>query len=182
MEFKITLLHTKPPVYRTIQIQKDATFKNLHYTIQAAFNWHNAHLHMFSINDEEIGNSEFDEFEEDNTLEESEILLSQKFVFEKQKCIYLYDFGDSWEHQIVLDKFIDAKNTHYPKCIRGARNTPPEDCGGAWGFEEFKEIMSNQKHPEYEDMCQWYDGVYDPLAFDIQSINGALANPQRYES
>lgn len=171
VELKIVLLNTKPSVYRTIQINHDATFFELHVAIQIAFGWENSHLHMFMINNEEIGNEEFDEFEDQNTLNQLSITLNQKIIFEKQKLLYVYDFGDNWEHEITVTKFLEAKNTFYPKCIRGSRNRPPEDCGGVWGFEEFKEIMGNRKHPAFKEMKLWHGGMYDEDYFLKDNAN-----------
>ena len=171
IELKITLLGTKPKVYRTIQIEQTRTFFELHAAIQIAFGWENSHLHVFHINDKEIGMSEFDEFEDQNTLEEKEIRLIETNLSEKQKFYYIYDFGDYWEHEIEVVKFIEPRNTFFPKCIRGARNRPPEDCGGVPGFEEFKEIMGNRKHPEFKEMKTWYGGMYDEDYFSPSETN-----------
>lgn len=169
LELKITLLDTKPSVYRTIHIENTRTFYDLHVAIQIAFGWQDYHLHDFRLNDEVIGPKEF--IDEQNILEESTILLSKKIVFEKQKFIYIYDFGDSWEHKIELVKFVKPKKTFYPRCIRGTRNTPSEDCGGVWGFEEFKEIMGNRKHPQHKEMKEWYGGLFDEDFFTLPLIN-----------
>ena len=124
------------------------------------------------INGEEIGMSDMDEFGGDDVLNEGAILLKEKIILEKQKFVYLYDFGDNWNHQITVSKFLEAKkDAFYPRCVRGARNTPPEDCGGIWGFEEFKEIMSDKNHPEYEEMKEWYEEDYDSDAFSKDDLN-----------
>lgn len=169
LKLKITLLNTKPSVYRTIQIENTRTFYDLHIAIQIAFGWQNCHLHEFRVNDETIGMKEI--AEEEGVLEESDIVLSKKIVFEKQKFLYTYDFGDSWEHKIEFVKFVEPRKTFYPKCIKGARNTPPEDCGGVWGFEEFKEIMGDRKHPEHKEMKKWYGGMYDEDFFSLVLVN-----------
>lgn len=169
LELKITLLDTKPSVYRTIHIENTRTFYDLHVAIQIAFGWQDSHLHEFKLNDETIGPKTL--IEDAKVLEESDILLSQKIVFQKQKFFYIYDFGDHWEHKIELVKFVEPKKTFYPKCIKGARNAPPEDCGGVWGFEEFKEIMGDRKHPQHKEMKEWYGGLYDEEFFSFLLIN-----------
>jgi len=172
IELRVVLYGIKPSVYRTIQIQASATFYHLHMALQEAFGWHDGHLHSFMLDGEEIGMNEFNEFEEDEVQDEHSIHLSKKLFREKQKFIYLYDFGDNWKHQITVTKFIEAKEgTFYPRCVRGARNTPPEDCGGIWGFEEFKKIMSDKNHPEYEEMKEWYGGEYDSDHFSKEVLN-----------
>jgi hypothetical protein len=89
---------------------------------------------------------------------------------------YEYDFGDSWEHKILLEKILpfDTK-TALPVCIKGKRACPPEDCGGIWGYEELLEAISNPKHPDHENMLEWLGGEFDPEEFDLEEINGNLA-------
>jgi len=169
LELKIVLLDTKPSVYRIIHIENTRTFYDLHLAIQIAFGWEDYHLHEFRLNDEVIGTSDF--IKNQKFLEESNTLLLQKIVSEKQEFFYNYDFGDNWEHKIKLVKFIEPKNTFYPRCVKGARNAPPEDCGGAWGFEEFKEIMGDKKHPDYKEMKKWYGALYDEDFFNLSLIN-----------
>ena len=70
----------------------------------------------------------------------------------KDKFVYIYDFCDHWLHEIQVMKIFEPKKTFYPKCIKGAMNRPPEDCGGIHGFENFKEIMGNRKHPKFKEM------------------------------
>ena len=89
---------------------------------------------------------------------------------------YEYDFGDSWEHKILLEKIFPFDNKMaLPVCIKGKRACPPEDCGGIWGYEEFLKTISDPKHPEYEDMLEWLGGEFDPEEFDLEGINGDLA-------
>lgn len=171
MELKITLSGIKPTIYRTIQIEANNTFFELHAAIQIAFGWENSHMHIFEIEDDRIGISDFDEFEDEYTIDERTIRLFQTGLNEKDKFEYIYDFGDHWVHEIQVTKILDPKNTFYPKCVRGAMNRPPEDCGGIYGFENFKEIMGNRKHPEFKEMKTWYGGMYDEELFLKDQIN-----------
>lgn len=175
-ELKITLSGIKPSIYRTIQIKEDKTFFELHAAVQIAFGWENSHMHIFEIGDDRIGMSEFDEFEDDHTIEERNIRLFQTGLNEKDKFEYIYDFGDHWVHEIQLTKILESKKTFYPKCIKGAMNRPPEDCGGIHGFEDFKEIMGNRKHPEFKEMKTWYGGMYDEELFLKDQINEDFKN------
>ena len=175
-ELKITLSGIKPSICRTIQIEENRTFFELHVAIQIAFGWENSHMHIFEIGDDRIGMSEFDEFEDDHTIEEKTIRLFQTGLNEKDKFEYIYDFGDHWLHEIQLTKILEPKKTFYPKCIKGAMNRPPEDCGGIYGFEDFKEIMGNRKHPEFKEMKTWYGGMYDEELFLKDQINEDFKN------
>jgi len=64
----------------------------------------------------------------------------------------------------------------YPRCIRAKRCAPPEDVGGVWGFEEFKEAIKNSDHEEYENYKEWYDGEFDLELVNFQNINRQLEN------
>ena len=173
---KISLSGIKPTIYRTIQIEEHRTFFELHAAVQIAFGWENSQMHIFEIGDDRIGMSEFDEFEDDHTIEERNIRLFQTGLNEKDKFEYIYDFGDHWVHEIQLTKILESKKTFYPKCIKGAMNRPPEDCGGIHGFEDFKEIMGNRKHPEFKEMKTWYGGMYDEELFLKDQINEDFKN------
>jgi len=175
LEFKITLQGINNPViYRTIQIPSNFTFYDLHVIIQSAFNWEDAHLFEFMIKKKRIGDYK-DEFGEENLLSAREILLEDEFQRKAQKALYIYDFGDNWEHEIVLQKsFEPQKGKKYPVCIEAQGNTPPEDVGGVWGFESFKEIMKDKNHSEYLEMREWYDHEYDENYCSINKINAML--------
>ena len=95
---------------------------------------------------------------------------------EKEFLVYEYDFGDSWEHKILLEKILpyDSKIV-LPVCLKGKRACPPEDCGGIWGYEELLVTISDSKHPDHEDMLEWLGGNFDPEEFDLEEINEDLA-------
>src|SRR5208337_4543131 len=103
------------------------------------------------------------------------IKLNSLITNEKQKFYYDYDFGDGWEHTIILEKIIQKdKDIKYPVCIDGKRKCPPEDCGGDGGYEDLIEILKSPGNEEYEDMIDWLGGEYDPEEFNIDEINEML--------
>jgi hypothetical protein len=82
-------------------------------------------------------------------------------------ALYVYDFGDDWEHALVYeDEQPTEDSARYPRCIGGARRCPPEDCGGVHGFMEFLAAISEPGHPERQSLLTWAGGSYDPDAFD----------------
>ncbi|CAN5286358.1 plasmid pRiA4b ORF-3 family protein [soil metagenome] len=184
IQLKITLEGSSPPIWRRLLIEKNNTFEQLHYAIQIAFGWENGHLHDFRIADKvrimEIMEDDlgFDPgFGRMQVLNEEETILGDHLTTEKQRIQYQYDFGDSWYHTITVEKFLPRElGRHYPTCIKGKLNTPPEDVGGIWGFYDFVEAMANKKHPEHKEMNEWYSGPYDPEYFDMEAINEELVD------
>src|SRR5690554_6785395 len=79
----------------------------------------------------------------------------QDYLKKGKEIYYNYDYGDGWTFIITLVQFIDKYELNYPILISGANDAPVEDVGGLGGFDDFKEIMSNPKHPEYESLKEW---------------------------
>lgn len=170
-QFKITLLDSKPPIWRRIQIQ-DCTLDKLHGHIQMAMGWTNSHLHQFEIRGERYGNPELlnDEFEEVECVDSTRTLLSEilpkngkRFAFR-----YEYDFGDDWMHEVLFEgiPLVDNK-AKYPLCLEGERACPPEDCGGPWGYADYLAAIADPGHEQHEEMLKWR-GPFDPEAFDAK--------------
>jgi Plasmid pRiA4b ORF-3-like protein len=92
-----------------------------------------------------------------------------------KKFTYTYDFGDNWDHAILVEKTLEAEpGVRYPRCVGGKRACPPEDCGGPWGYGDFLEAVGDPRHPEHEEMLEWAGGEFDPEAFDIETVNEEL--------
>jgi hypothetical protein len=92
---------------------------------------------------------------------------------------YLYDFGDGWEHEIILESILPRPPGRMrPSCLDGARACPPEDCGSTPGYEEILEAMRDPKHPERERYLEWLGEPYDPEKFDLKQVNLDLENPE----
>jgi hypothetical protein len=95
---------------------------------------------------------------------------------EGQRLRYEYDFGDSWEHDLLLEKILSPESdAHYPRCLKGKRACPPEDVGGVWGYEAFLEAVADENHPEHEMYLDWLGDEFDPEEFDLEAINQQLS-------
>jgi len=182
-QFRITLKGIKPPIWRRIQVPETYTFWELHLAIQNAMGWTDYHLHEFELMNPETGlklligtpNEDF----ADEVLPELNQNIADYFSMENQSAVYTYDFGDSWEHKIQLEKILPReKGVEYPICIKGKRACPPEDCGGTWGYEELLAIIKDSKHEEYEEMLEWLGGEFDPEHFDVEEIS--FYDPGKY--
>ena len=103
------------------------------------------------------------------------MLLPDLLKKEKEKILYEYDFGDSWEHTILLEKIVQNDTSdQLPVCLAGKNNCPPEDCGGVWGYANMIEILSDPKNEEYQDYKDWLGEEFDPALFDKEAINTLL--------
>ena len=173
-QLKITLNGSKPPIWRRIQVTDNTTLDKLHQTIQAVMGWGGYHLHQFIVAGEYYGRPHPDydlEMHDDR-----KVRLSQVMFQEKDKLVYEYDFGDGWEHAVLLEKILPLETgTRYPVCLKGKRACPPEDCGGIWGYANFLDAIGDADHPEHDDMLEWIGGEFDPEAFDLDDINLRLA-------
>lgn len=164
-QLKVTLRDTKPPIWRRILVDGGQTLDHLHSVIQAAFGWWDSHLHEFQIDGTSYGIPHEDDWTP--VRDERRISLDQALVGART-IRYLYDFGDNWNHDIVVEKTrpnTDADIT-VPACIDGRRACPPEDCGGSWGYRELLNILADPTHPERTERLEWTGGPIDPDAFD----------------
>lgn len=172
-QLKVTLRDSKPPIWRRLQVRGDTRLDRLHLIIQIAMGWTDSHLHQFIVGGVYYGepDPEWDMDVED----EGKIQLNQVASGEKVKFFYEYDFGDGWQHEVLVEKILEPEpETRYPSCIKGKRNCPPEDVGGVWGYEELLEAIQDEDHPEHGEYLEWIDGPFDPEAFDLEEVNQAL--------
>ena len=107
--------------------------------------------------------------------DESKFRLSQLLRLEKEKLLYNYDYGDGWEHEVLLEKILPFEHDMtLPLCIKGKRACPPEDIGGIPGYAMFLEAINDPSHPEHEEMREWVGGDFDAEHFDIDEVNKML--------
>ena len=183
-QFKITMKEIKPAIWRRIQVPENYTFWDLHVAIQDSMGWTDSHLHAFKIinpeieESEEIGIPDDSEFAEFPMLAGWEENIADWFSEENNKANYNYDFGDDWNHYVVLEKILPKEEgVKYPICLDGKRACPPEDCGGVWGYENLLEIIKNPDHEEYEKMMEWLGGGFDPEHFEAGKVK--FDNPKK---
>ncbi len=182
-QIKVTLNETHPPIWRRILVPSNTNLLKLHDILQIVMGWEGYHLHMFKIQGFIYGDPEDDEFGDFGTIDEAKYKLSQVIGSEGQRFSYEYDFGDSWDHILLVEKIISPpESVHYPTCLKGKRACPPEDVGGVWGYEHFLEAIADPNHPEHEEYLEWAGGEFDPEAFDIQKVNVRLRQMGRGRS
>jgi hypothetical protein len=175
-QLQVVLLGTQPPLWRRLQVPGNASLDWLHAVLQVAIGWTNSHLHQFRMGEDCYSDTRhhFAEFEDDpEILEEREFTLQQMAPRKQEAFGYEYDFGDSWQHGITVEKILPGNRTssRTAVCIDGARACPPEDCGGIGGFADLLKILKSRKHPEHKSMKEWLGRPFDADAFSVGKTN-----------
>lgn len=170
---KVTLQGVRPPVWRRIKVRSDIALEDLHRVLQVMMGWSDSHMHEFRpAGGQGKGRAGRPPVERD---QESRTRLDDLLKKPRDRMVYEYDFGDSWEHEVFLERVVDhAAGARYPWVLAGARACPPEDVGGVGGYARFLQAMREPRHPEHEEMMEWHGGSFDPAAFDLQAVNLAF--------
>ena len=180
---RITLLDLDPAPWRVIEVPLSMTFKGLHDTIQAAFLWFNCHLWEFDVADRRYGLPLDDGLGFEKVYNATTARLTKLRDSGITEFLYTYDMGDNWEHHVeVLELFDMPTGTRLPAFIDGKWRTPPEDVGGAPGFEMFLEAMADPNHEEHENLIDWYGQPFDPNDIEPEIVKiqmNRLANMRR---
>lgn len=172
-ELKITLQDTRPPVWRRFSAPGDVSLIRLHGHLQRIMGWTNAHMHQFIAEGWHFGTPDPDFPRPTQTGKN--VPLNQVLRKPNDRFVYEYDFGDGWQHEIVLERVVAAEPDRlYPYVMDGARACPPEDCGGIAGYQRLLEALASSKHPDHGAVLAWVGGSYDPTAFDPDAMNGLL--------
>lgn len=167
MQIKVKLLGvSKPPVWRRLQLGADTRLDHLHEMIIAAFGWQDYHMHVFASGPDEFGVPD----PELGFIDERNVSIGELIGDVGGRLRYTYDFGDDWEHEIVVEELLDADpEIHYPILLAAKGACPPEDCGGPWGYAELKEILANPGHEQHQEMRDWL-GLHNSSAFDPNTV------------
>ncbi len=172
-QLKVTLRGSRPPIWRRLLVRADTRLSKLHEILQVAMGWADVHLHQFEVGGRQIGvpgDGDWGEVED-----ERRVRLSEVAPGERARFTYEYDFGDSWWHQIVVEKVRSAEpGAVYPVCLAGRRAAPPEDVGGVWRYGVFLEAVADPTHPEHDEMIEWIGRAFDPAAFHLEAVNASL--------
>jgi len=181
-QIKITLLGTRPPIWRRLLVPAGMTLEQLHDVLQAAMGWEDCHMHDFRIGKKRFGKPEPDDslMGMPATIDESTVRVFSVLGKVGAKAVYTYDFGDGWEHSIAVEKvLIPDPGVAYPVCTGGKLHGPPEDCGGVAGYYNLLEAIGNPDHEENEEMLEWVGDDFDPDAFSMDEVNEGLTPIQR---
>jgi hypothetical protein len=170
-------MESDPPIWRRLCVPGNTTLTRLDRIIQTAMGWTNSHLHTFTargviyaVPDPEWGIE---------VKDERRVRLDRIAKEEGEAFVYVYDMGDSWRHQVLVEHVgADSGKAEGPVCLAGERACPPEDCGGVHGYYRTLEILRDPRHDEYKHIKTWIEsmtgGAFDPDAFDLEAVNAAL--------
>jgi hypothetical protein len=179
LQLEVVLEEVQPPIWRRLQVHSTTTLEELHGIIQTVMGWTDSHLYMF-----EIGGIRYCDFElmddpnpEDRDARETR--LADLRLARGTSFHYEYDFGDGWTHRITVEQIVDATGATAPRCLGGERACPPEDSGGAGGYEELLAIIADASHPEHGERRRWAGKGFDPERFDAGRVNSLLARRGR---
>ena len=173
-QIKIQLLKITPPIWRRVIIPSDMLLSDFHKVIQSVMGWTNSHLHQF-IKDETYFLPRMEDdwtWDDMNNVDYKRRKVSGLLRKENDKIIYEYDFGDSWLHTITLEKITEnTRGQKKPVCIAGARNCPPEDCGGPYAYKDFLKVLRNPAHKDHDNFVVWLGEDFDPEYFSVDEVN-----------
>ena len=174
-QLRIALQDIQPTVWRQIQVWEDITMGKLHDILQIVMDWEDYHLHEFRIGRRLYSVPDpDDDMHERKVIDERRERLSDAVPRVGTQFRYLYDFGDNWRHDVLLEAILMPESEkQYPRCIAGERRTPPEDVGGATGYEEYLEAIVDPKPEEHENVLRWR-GAFDPETFRTDEVNQRL--------
>ncbi|MBQ2938465.1 MAG: plasmid pRiA4b ORF-3 family protein [Clostridia bacterium] len=130
-----------------MRIPANITFNDLAAIIEIAFEWCGYHLYEFKVGEtlHEIG-----QFIEVPTEDEYVIKSIRgktqnsgkdkinKYLKKYKRMKFVYDFGDDWVHDIIIEKEVNKK-IEYPVCVKAKYGAYPEDCGEHGDMKRMKE-------------------------------------------
>jgi len=172
---KIQLLNIEPPIWRRFMVPDNITLDHLHNIIQIVMGWTDSHLYDFTIR--KVRYTKAPESEEEG-LNSGLYKLGDLINRKGSVFYYTYDFGDGWDHKLVLEDngYSNPELKTLLACLGGERACPPEDIGGAYGYFEYYTALKNPNHENYKTYMEWPGVNFNPEKFDSKSINKELMN------
>jgi len=186
---KITLLGSEPKIWRRVEVHSGLTLDDLHVVIQCVFDWDGSHLYQFlappggkltrkaltQATRYSVTPSEPVFGDEGDDVPADEALVGQVMNPAQKQIVYEYDFGDSWEHLVKVEKRTPGGDPdHVPVCLAGENAAPRDDMGGIYGYYQFIEALRDENNDMHEDAVDWLGEDFDPGRFDPDLVNKEL--------
>ena len=169
----VELEDVRPKVWRRLLVPLTVELPRLHVMLLWGTGWDGGHVHEFVFGHDHYGPKE-PGLDIEEVTDQENVSLRQA-LGSRRSFKYLYDYGDSWWHKVKVEKIATLDSPiEYAQCIGGENACPPEDVGGAPGYEEFLEALADPNHPEHAELKNWIGRPFDPRAFDINEINARL--------
>jgi Plasmid pRiA4b ORF-3-like protein len=175
LQLRIQLNDVDPVVWRQLLVPGKVRLAKLGQMLLAAMGWNNSHLHAFRVGDTSYGmqDDDDDDFPDDEIDEQSVTVLQA--LHDLQPFTFDYDFGDGWEHDVVIEELIHSDTgLKFAVCLDGERACPPDDVGGPGGYVNFLAAIADPGHEEHADLLEWIGGSFDPAEFDVANANALL--------
>jgi len=177
-QLRVSLRYIKPPIWRRVLVPDNWLLGDLHPVLVAVMGWGGYHMHAFrfggGFNPTEYSTPQMVIECGPRVQDENQVFLSALIRRPAQTFSYEYDFGDSWQHEVKVEKILPYDpRVALPVCLAGARACPPEDCGSFPGYVEVLRVLERAQTPEDRQLREWA-GSYDPEQFDLEAINRRL--------
>jgi hypothetical protein len=187
IDLRVEIVDSAPPIWRQLSLPGEVTLDRVHDILQAAFGWTNSHLHRFSLTEHRYDPSpivtQYDLDEGDVGILENSVRLDQFVERAGDTFWYTYDFGDDWEHRVVVESVSELDSTDEgARCIAGERMGPPEDAGGIHSYEHALDVYRTPGHADTEELAEfleWLGSDADPAPFDLSDANRAVRDAAR---
>jgi hypothetical protein len=171
----VSLREIDPPIWRLLELSSRTTLKQFHRMLQIAMGWEDSHLHEYIVDGQRYGTPDRHYDDPGDVVPETGVRLERVLPEPGATMLYLYDFGDYWEHEIRLESVSAAvPGATYPLLVGGARSCPPEDCGGVRGYAALLEILIDPEHKEFEQMRAWVGSRFNAEVFSMAAVSQHL--------
>lgn len=175
-QLRIELRYIEPTIWRTILVPETLALPKVDRIVQAAMGWTNSHLHAWQVDGRRYGVPDPECSTPGEQLDERKFTVGGVLGKHTDEFLYEYDFGDGWEHRIVVERRLtaDPERNTWPMCIAGANACPPEDVGGPPGYMDFVQAMRDPMQENHLEMWRWHGGPFDPAGFSLNEANRAI--------
>jgi len=164
-------------------VDSDTPLPEFASQLEASMGWLGGHLHAFRVANVtyQLGNLDDGLFGHP-AVDERTVTLGEVLTKPKAKMCWDYDFGDGWEHDVVVESIGPAEDgVDSPMCLTGRRACPRDDCGGPWGYQDLLAAVANPDHPEHDELSEWLPEGFDPDAFDPAQATASMREPRPFD-